>query len=74
MKGSMIAAVRSIPDRIDIFRERCWARARLYSDGELDLHEAVDTLQADAVLDGLVDEYGQDLIQKIMADAFRSRP
>jgi hypothetical protein len=28
------------------FELRCWARARLFAQGELDLHDAVDELQA----------------------------
>jgi hypothetical protein len=56
---------------IDVFRERCEARAMLYAAGELGLHEAVDQLQVDAERTGLVDEIGQDAVQAIMADAFR---
>jgi hypothetical protein len=37
---------------------------------ELDLHEAVDVLQADAVASGLVHEIGQDEVQRIIASAF----
>jgi hypothetical protein len=55
----------------DKFRARCEARAILYAAGELNLHEAVDALQADAVASGLVDEIGQDAVQQIMADSFR---
>ncbi len=53
-----------------ILRLRAWARARLWQAGELDLHEAVDTLQAAAVRDGLVAKLGQDRVQEIMAAAF----
>jgi hypothetical protein len=49
---------------------RAWARAYLWSIGELTLREAVDVLQTDAVRDGLVDELGQDGVQKILSDAF----
>jgi hypothetical protein len=35
-----------------------------------DLHEAVDTLQADAEASGLVEQIGQDAVQTIMAKAF----
>jgi hypothetical protein len=28
-----------------VFEARCWARARLYSEGELELHDAVDRLR-----------------------------
>jgi hypothetical protein len=57
-------------DPTEIFRVRCEARALLYAHGELDLHDAVDGLQADAVASGLVDAIGQDAIQRIMSDAF----
>ena len=36
----------------------------------IDLHEAVDVLQADAVSTGLVAGLGQDRVQQIIADAF----
>jgi hypothetical protein len=52
------------------FEARCWARARLYREGELELHDAVDQLQEDAVRYGLVAAVGQDRIQRMMSDAF----
>jgi CobQ-like glutamine amidotransferase family enzyme len=55
---------------IDVFRERCEARALLFAVGEIDLHAAVDQLQADAMFSGLVSEIGQDAVQRIMSDAF----
>jgi hypothetical protein len=58
---------------LDVFRERCWARALLVREGLFDLQEAVDTLQAAAVAYGLVAESGQGHVQQIMADAFRPR-
>jgi hypothetical protein len=57
---------------IDAFRERAWARAYLWAAGDLDLHEAVDPLQFDAEASGLVARAGQDAVQRILADAFRS--
>jgi hypothetical protein len=54
----------------DIFRARCEARALLFAAGQLDLHDAVDLLQADAVAKGLVVEIGLDAVQEIMAVAF----
>jgi hypothetical protein len=55
---------------VEVFAERCEARACLFAAGVFDLHEAVDVLQADAVRGGLVDEIGQGSVQTIMADAF----
>jgi hypothetical protein len=58
----------------EIFTARCEARARLWANGDLDLHQAVDVLQAAAVTTGLVAAIGQDAAQKIMSKAFgRSR-
>ena len=54
----------------DVFKARAEARAVLFSAGELDLHEAVDPLQAAAIASGLVDAIGQDAVQAIMAEAF----
>jgi hypothetical protein len=56
--------------RREIFAARCQARAQLVAAGEMDLHDAVDGLQADAEVSGLVDELGQDEVQRIMGEAF----
>jgi hypothetical protein len=69
----MTAALRPQDIKLDpvaVFEARCEARALLFAAGELDLHQAVDELQADAVRDGLVAGIGQDEVQSIMADAF----
>jgi hypothetical protein len=59
------------PKPIDVLELRAWARAYLRSIGEFDgIPEAVDPLQAFAVASGLVDEIGQDAVQKILADVF----
>ena len=57
-------------DPLDAFIERVEARAYLWSIGELELHEAVDVLQADADRDGLIKRMGQDEIQKILNECF----
>ena len=59
-------------DLVDVLIERAEARAYLWSIDDLDLHEAVDVLQADAERDGLVERVGQDGVQEIIAAAFRS--
>jgi hypothetical protein len=61
-----------VVDPIEAFEARCEARALLYRDGEFDLAEAIDKLQADAERDGFVARLGQDAVQAIMADAFLS--
>ena len=55
---------------IDVFRERCEARAILVEACLFDLQDAVDGLQADAERTRLVDEIGQDQVQRLMGDGF----
>jgi hypothetical protein len=57
-------------DPLECFVERAESRAFLWSVGELTLHDAVDVLQADAVRDGLIEQIGQDHVQKILAECF----
>jgi hypothetical protein len=57
---------------LDVFIERVESRTYLWSIGELTLHEAVDVLQADAERDGLIEQIGQDQIQKILGECFAS--
>jgi hypothetical protein len=57
-------------DALAALELRAAARARLWAEGELDLHDAVDALQASAERDGLIDRIGQDAVQAIMATAF----
>ena len=57
-------------DPVLAFKARCEARALLFATGDLDLHDAVDALQAAAVASGLVAEIGQDAVQAIIATAF----
>ena len=71
MSSALAIAERRV-DLIDVFLERAEARAYLWSIGDLDLHEAVDVLQADAERDGLLERIGQDGVQEIIAAAFRS--
>ena len=57
-------------DPLEAFIERAEGHAYLWSIGELTLHEAVDVLQADAERDGLIEQIGQDQIQKILGECF----
>lgn len=59
---------------LDIFRERCEARAILVEACLFDLQDAVDGLQAAAVASGLVADIGQDAVQRMMAEAFAIMP
>ncbi len=55
-----------------VFVARAQARATLWRQaGEFDLHQAVDVLQRDAERDGLIDQVGQDEVQRIIAEAFQ---
>ena len=63
-------ALAARPSPLAVFVARTEARALLWQAGEMDLHEAVDGLQAAAVASGLVAELGQDEIQRLMAKAF----
>jgi hypothetical protein len=55
---------------LEIFRERCEARAMLVAGGMMPLQDAVDQLQESAAAQGLVAQYGQDRIQEILAESF----
>ena len=69
----MTAPLRHSDIRIDplaVFKARAEARAILWAACEIDLHEAVDELQAAAVRDGLIERPGPDAVQRILADAF----
>jgi hypothetical protein len=55
---------------LDVFIERAEARATLVANGLMDLQDAVDVMQEVAAAQGLVAQYGQDEIQRILADAF----
>jgi hypothetical protein len=72
MIPARIAAALCAPvDPLDVFKERCWARAMLVRNGKSDFLDSVDALQNAAVAYGLVpDDRSQDEIQRIMADAF----
>jgi hypothetical protein len=61
--------LEAVPN-VEVFRLRCEVRAFLVAEGEMDLIEAVDGLQAAAIEYGLVDYLGQDAVQVTMADAF----
>jgi hypothetical protein len=57
-------------DPLTVFKARAEARALLWKCCEIDLYEAVDILQYAAKRAGLIDQLGQDRVQKIIADAF----
>jgi hypothetical protein len=57
----------------DVFRDQCATHAILVRNGAEEKHEAVDSLQADAVGYGLVEELGQDWVQQTIAEAFQDQ-
>jgi hypothetical protein len=70
---STLTGAAPASDALDILRARCEARAYLYGVGEIpDLHDAVDALQDHAKRHGLIDRYGQDAVQRVIANAFRA--
>src|SRR5262245_14404420 len=73
VEGTSWKSLGSVAMKVAFFRIRAEARSILHDEHELDLHQAVDALQADAVASGLVDAIGQDAVQEIMSDAFRKK-
>jgi hypothetical protein len=67
-----IVYARTVLSPVAVFVARAEARAILYAACVIDLHEAVDILQAAAEASGLLDELGQDGVQTIIAKAFEA--
>jgi hypothetical protein len=63
VRPELQAYPQDFPFLLDAFRERCWAHATLVREGLFDLITSVDILQASAIDQGLVAQYGQDAIQ-----------
>ena len=70
--SELAETTRTCANPLEVFTARCEVRAYLWAEGELELHDAVDALQAAAERDGLVARLGQDAVQAIMAKAFRA--
>ena len=69
----MNAPLRHSEIRIDplaVFVARAEARALLWKCCEFDLYEAVDILLYAAKRAGLIDQFGQDEVQAVIAKAF----
>ena len=70
-KPAIDRATRTAPSPLDVLELRAWARAYLWSIGEINtIPTALDPLQDFAERSGLVEELGQDRVQQILADAF----
>ena len=57
-------------DRLADFRKRCVARVAAVKSGRMSLVDTVDTLQATAKREGLVEIFGQDEIQRVLGEVF----
>lgn len=58
------------PSPLAVFSERASARATLVAGSLMDLQTAVDGLQEVAAAQGLIAQYGQDEIQRVLSEAF----
>jgi hypothetical protein len=58
---------------LDLFFERITALASRAQNGSLPFIDAVDMAYSAAEWSGLVDRYGDDLVQLVLADAFGGR-
>jgi hypothetical protein len=57
-------------DPLAIFSERCRTLALRVHDGQVPFIEAVDLAYSSADFAGLIESYGDDRIQQLMASAF----
>jgi hypothetical protein len=56
--------------QLNIFAARCHTLAERVAAGQMRLIDAADMLQSAAELSGLADVAGDDVVQRVMADAF----
>jgi hypothetical protein len=70
VRKPLVAEEEVRADPVEVFRLRCQSRAKLWHDGEIDLHSAVDELQHAAEASRLIDAIGQDAVQGLMVEAF----
>jgi hypothetical protein len=64
---------RTAPDPLELLFDRICVLAQRASSGELPFLDAVDMAYSAADWAGLVDRYGDDVIQLVLADAFGGR-
>jgi hypothetical protein len=64
---ALVAEEEVRADPVEVFRLRCHSRAKLWHDGEIDLHSAVDELQHAAEASGLIDAIGQAAAHGLLA-------
>ena len=63
-------AISETADPLDLLYERCLTLADRVLSGQLSFIDAVDIAYSAAEWSGLVDRFGDDLIQLVLADAF----
>jgi hypothetical protein len=66
----MESRVVTLRDPLTVFSERCHTIAARVRDRQLPLIEGVDMLYSAADIAGLIESYGDDQIQLLMAAAF----
>jgi hypothetical protein len=64
---ALVAEEEVRADPVEVFRLRCHSRAKLWHDGEIDLHSAVDELQHAAEASGLIDAIDQAAAHGLLA-------
>jgi hypothetical protein len=69
---SVVSADRGMP--LDLLFDRASMLAQRAKDGSLPFIDAVDMAYSAADLSGLVERYGDDAVQMVLADAFGGRP
>jgi hypothetical protein len=60
-------------DRLADFRKRCVARVAAVKSGRMSLVDTVDTLQASAKREGLIEIFGQDEIRRVLSEVFAGK-
>jgi hypothetical protein len=68
-----IAGTCVVTDPLDLLFDRAQSLAARTKTGSLPFIEAVDMAYSAADWSGLVDRYGDDVVQLVLADAFGSR-
>jgi hypothetical protein len=69
-QGSPMSTPHSNADPLTLLLDRCRTLAGRVKNGDLPFVEAVDFAHSAADFAGLVDRYGDDQVQAVLADAF----
>jgi hypothetical protein len=60
-------------ERLTDFRKRCVARVAAVKSGRMSLIDTVDTLEATAKREGLIEILGQDEVQRVLSEVFAGK-